>query len=328
MTARLRLVLGEGGRAQTIALTAWDVRGTSCLATVEQALDEGTAAGALDAVGRAVASLFQELGGGGSARVELRILPPLAQMRTLRDLPPVRGRDLVRLVREQRERFFRDMPADSTAAARWDRAEDGEPVTAAALVDSRLLEVLETAVERAGARIDRILATKTGTDDGLALATPSSMKARNRRCRRRVAAMATLMLGGWSVPVTVYVADLARDNRALRTQLSRVDTTLALIDSLDRRVAAFTPIAEAFRRQSPRSAWAAGTLAEVAQGLPPSLHLHSLIAVPGGTVTLRAHSSDDVDATGALDARWPGRTSIEGDASSTEEFTILLRADG
>jgi hypothetical protein len=270
----------------------------------------------------AVRASFSQLEAKLPSEVEILLCPPFVELRTLRGLPPVKKRDLVCLIREQRKRFFRACPDAVAVSAQWDKGEGGEKVARAALADEARLESIEEVVRAAGLRVSMFRAARERGDSGIPLLTASQRSFRGRRTRRTAVGALSVVVGGWLVPPAVYVADLARDHQALAAELAGMDSSVTVIDSLEGRVAAFAAVAGALRRQSADSAWVSEALVEILSALPSNVHLHGAGLERAGVVRLHMHSNSGAEAWDSVSARWPGAR-VEGDEGAAE-FVVEL----
>ena len=324
MKPTFMIVVAAAAQPRCIALSLVDVRSRRCLATSEAASVEELEGRLPDLV----EALFAGASAGPGSYVDLLLCPPAVQIRTLRGLPPVRERDLTSLVTAQAERFFRLARGDQVIAARW-RKLSGEPsVAIAASAPLQLLETLEAAVVRDGRRVAALWAAREPKDESrcrLRLLTPSLRTGLRRMKRRHVGAVAALVLAGWTVPAVAYVLDLVRDDAALQAQLTRIDTTLSRVDSLQSRLAEFTPVANMLLLQRADSGWATRALADIANKLPPAVHLHGMSIARDGQVRLDAHSQQTTDDVArAVQAAWGSRARVLNDLTSPDRLTIEL----
>jgi hypothetical protein len=283
--ARVEVLIEAGDREGVLRLTAGDDDGR---VTVRWDPDDGESTGLTDAF----RALVEEAGLHMPARVDVSLAPPVVQVRALKDLPPVREKDLHKLVDNQKDRLFRPVPGDACLAVGYRQQSGEEPLVRAALADAGLLAAVEEAVAELGGRVERF---EVGLEDDaapLVLRTASMIAREARRRRRGLVAAVSLLLAAWTSAAAVYVGDLVLDDRVLRAQLDTVRVALARTDSLEARLAAFAGIAAAFRRQGPSAAWAAPRLREVVGLVPAVAHLHSLRIEREGVVTLEVHAPD------------------------------------
>lgn len=156
-------------------------------------------------------------------RVEVRLLPPVAQVRLLDNLPRVNDRALLGLLEYQPQRFFRKNGKPLVTDGVWLRRGRGTPPSAAAAaVEAPVVEAIVAGVRAAGLEIGEIrpvhpapvvLSLLPGAERGLRL----------RARLRRLARGAGIAAGLW---VVLGAALFVRQRRAL----GRVNADLAALD--------------------------------------------------------------------------------------------------
>jgi hypothetical protein len=259
--------------------------------------------------------------------VEVKLGAPWAELRTLRGLPPVRARDLRRLVSTQLTRFFRQLPDDPVIVAEWTR-QGSDPVALAALADEQVLDEIARRVEAMGSRVDRFVVPATDHEHSvpLELLTRAQRQRRTRVRLRRSIVMAALALGGWMVAFGTYLTDLILDARSIDAELAGTEGTLARLDSIEARMAAFLPVVEAAARTGPPAAWATATLLDVAESIPPSVHAHGMRIERANAIQLQAHA----DGLGLTEIRdsiakyWSGSVRLDGERGSAQPAVSLV----
>jgi hypothetical protein len=282
-----------------------------------------------EAIAGAVDRALEAAGRAEARSVELRLHPPLVQLRTLSGIPPVRERDLEALVLNQHTRFFRPPLGEPVVSATWRRS-DEEPVAIAALAERELLERLTTAVRVGGRTVRHIVPCDEVTHSSMPLRTPE-MRARERaRLVRHLALAAFVAVSGWILAGATYLFDLYRDDRAIDAQLEAFEEPLGRIQSLEGTLTAFAPVATAYRRQSPGSSWLIPRLQGIAQSLPKDAHLHRLVAGRGAPTVLEVHGPAPVAVVEQLGKLWPGVVRLEGVGDAVDYdsvgglFTVIL----
>lgn len=276
-----------------------------------------------------VARLLGDPDAPAPGRVGVLLRPPAVQVRTVRDLPPVKGPDLVQLVDQQRTRLFRPVSGTPVVGATWIEDDDGRSARAA-LAERELLEAVESAVAASDGSVASFVVP---IDDGesfdpaaepLTLTTPSLRRRESGRRRRRWTALVVLALSGWIAAGATYAVDLVRDDRTLRHELAQLQVPLARIDSIESRLAAFVPLAEAVRRQGEGSAWAHRRLRGLAAALPGDAHLHRVAMERGGSVTVEAHGADPVAVIDSLSDWWSGPVRLADRDGEGRPFTLRM----
>jgi hypothetical protein len=267
--------------------------------------------------------------GGRWARWELRLHPPLVQVRTLHDLPPVPERHLREVVEQNSARFFRAIGTRPIVAASWQGRTEAGRVARGVAADRAFIERLEAAICDSGVRLTGIQAVHDRAGPGIALVTRRLRRATRRGRVSRAAAAVVLAAGGWLVASSVYVMDLHRDDQWTRAELGRLEAPLRQLDSIGARVGAFAPIAAAVDRQSSREGRVSDVLIGIALHLPSDTHVHRVVLERGKDVLVVAHGPDPVATVQAFGAWWPGPVRLQRapDATGPEPagpFTIAM----
>jgi hypothetical protein len=285
----------------------------------------------IDTLAEALSSTFDRASVDVGQGVEVLLRPPLVQVRTLRAVPPVRGRHLAALVGNQLTRFFRPVKGPTVVSAEWVTSDD-EAFVRAALAPLDLLERIESAVERSGRRSHGFIPLG-GTGSGPRLVTPRARATARRRAALSIGAAATLAAGGWLAAVGAYLLDLNADARAIAGDLAALDEPLRRIDALTEQLTAYAPVAAAVSHRSADASWLLGALGRVATALPPDTYLHAFSAERDGAAILDADGPDPLRVVSLLDAAWPGRVRLEGvprpgavaeDGSTSQRFTVAM----
>jgi len=292
--------------------------------------NERLVAGA-DANNGCVAEAIRELDGLDELRstggVGLRVHAPPAQVRTLRDVPPVAGRELPALVRANHDRYFRRVSGEVAVAAEWVVDGEGARVVRAASAPLVLLEECEGALNDRGLRLRDVRPVYDGEELPLELHT--SGLARRARVRRLVrwGAVAALALSGWLVAAGAYLVDLALDGATLDRELAALSEPIDRLAGVQEQLERFAPVAAALHRQAPRGESIRQSLLIIASRLPESVHLHELRIDRQGPIRLQAHGGDPIEVVRALSAWWTEPVRVDGGtAAPGAEFGIIMEA--
>lgn len=281
----------------------------------------------------ALTQMFMDEPLGRAREVDVLLGAPLAEVRSLTDLPPVSERDLHDLVANQRSKFFRNGHGSVALAATW--VDSGEQRAARiAQCDLVLMEAIEACAARSGRVVRRFFPVDGAGRAGPVLLTPDGHRRMRRRRRRWVAAWLTAATAGWAATGGVYLYDLASDSRATSADLAALQAPLQRIDALTRRVEEFGVVAQAYRRNALDSTWLQSRLARVVTALPEHTHLHRLIVERTGAVVLEAHGPDPVAVVDDLSSAGTDVVRLEGvprpdawDGVPTgQRFTVLVDA--
>jgi hypothetical protein len=187
-----------------------------------------------------------------ACRLEVDIEPPLLQVRTLRGLPPVRGRALAALVAHQAGRFFRKNGKPLVTDAAWiGSRRRTAPVARGVAVELPWVDAI-----LAGARGGRLPVPTIGPAGSgpvrLDLVPPAERARRRRTALGRVGGLAALAALLWAGVGAAYVVRLERARRQLTAEAARLrkasdavvtarralHETTAMVDAVDQASAA------------------------------------------------------------------------------------------
>jgi hypothetical protein len=192
---------------------------------------------------------------------------PPAQARVLKELPPVRERELASLVANQAGRFFRRNGAPLVTDATWVQNDVGR-VTHAAAVEEPLLVAIAAGAKQAGLNLGSI--TVAGVSPQLQL-LPSTERAVRQRARRR--SLVRLGIGAsaaWMLAGALFTVRLLTQRRSVEQELAAAATPLAALRDVRREMrTAETMVVDLADARRSRGA-ALATLARVNAALPDS----------------------------------------------------------
>lgn len=197
---------------------------------------------------------------------------PPAQTRTLRDLPPVRDRDLAALVAAQAGRFFRRNGSALVTDAVWVPSETGR-LTHAAAVEEPLLIAIVAGATQAGLVVESISAA--GMSPQLQL-LPSGERAARLRARRRAIARLTIAAGAmWLVAAALFGVRVLVERRGIDAELAAADAPLAALRDVRREMRTAESMVLALTEARRSRGRALATLARVQAAIPDSAVLTS-----------------------------------------------------
>ena len=171
--------------------------------------------------------------------VDLVLADPLVQLRSLRDLPPVRHRDLSAHIASSSARYFRKNGVPLVTAACWRAAPDAprRTVARAAAVEMPWIEALEAPVRRAGFELR---AVSPEGEPELQIHSPETRARRASACRRAIRravlanALAWLaVIGAALVRQQLDLRWLGREEQRLRPASNAVSTARARLHDVD-----------------------------------------------------------------------------------------------
>jgi Tfp pilus assembly protein PilN len=289
-------------------------------------------------LGEALAGLAAEL----PARlrtwpVQVRLAPPLVQLRTLDGIPPVRQAALRPLLAQQVDRYFRRAGQPLVVDARWigPKRQARTRVRAAAAQEALVTAVI-TGLEAAGLRVAAVGVAGANEDVGLDLLPPGERLRRTRRRRATTRHLAVVAAAAWAVAVGASLADLYRERRALAREQAALAGPLAALRTAQGEVDAARDMVAAIEATSEAQAAFSIRLAAVARSLPDSAFLTSLTLNEAGrgSITGVARRAAQVVATLEAD-RSIGQARLDGPSvherirgSDWERFVIAVGEPG
>lgn len=283
-----------------------------------------------DAIARLAAEAPQN---GRRVRMIVALEPPLVQLRTLTDLPPVNPADLATLVAARASRFFRRNGAPLLTDAAWTTDGHGARVARAAAAEEPWLEAIAAGARVAGIALAAI--APVGAPELSLL--PGGLKA-ERRLAERVAIRrwATTAVAMWVLLGGLYATRLAVGLRHTRRELARLAQPAAAVIAARRELRDATALIETLDRASADRPAVAARLERIVAALPDSAFLTSLTldATGAGVLTGLARRAADVvarlEASGAVThARLDGPVLRETMAGKDwERFTIVFGEGG
>lgn len=248
----------------------------------------------------AIARLAAEAPRNGK-RVHMTVVlePPLVQVRTLADLPPVKAADLATLVRGQANRFFRKNGAPLVTDAVWTGGKDVRVVQAAA-AEEPWLEAIAAGARAAGIDLDGI--APAGAADLSLL--PGGVRAERGRAERRTvrrwamaAALAWALLGG------LYVTRLVVGLNGTKRELARLQRPAATVSAARRELRDASALIETLNTAAAQRAGVGARLARISNALPDSAFLTSLTLVADGSGVLTGLARRAADVVARLQTR-------------------------
>jgi hypothetical protein len=264
-------------------------------------------------------------------RLRVTLERPPAQTRTLRDLPPVRDRELASLVANQAGRFFRRNGAPLVTDATWVTTGTGR-VTQAAAVEEPLVAAIVTGAVEAGLVVERI--APADTCPGLQLFPAAERAVRERARRRAVTWLALAALATWMLASGAYGIRLMLERRAVDTEIAATAAPLAALHDVRREMRAAEAMVQALADARRSRGQALATLGRVNGALPDSSVLTSYMWRADGSGVLAGVAQRATEVLAAIersravvDPRGEGAVVRETLAGHEwERFTIIFGA--
>ncbi len=164
-----------------------------------------------------------------AARADVEVTPPLVQVRTLTDLPPVHPGALAALVALQAGRYFRKngkpLVTDATWIGprnRWQRGPYVPRAARAAAIEAPWVDAIVAGTLTAGLPIPTIFAGDAPGARRLDLIAPAERVARRRRALGLTRRMAVLAAALWMSASALYVGRLVGARGRLGVEAARV----------------------------------------------------------------------------------------------------------
>lgn len=233
----------------------------------------------------------------GGLRVKLET--PLAQVRTLEHLPPVRSSALKALVAQQAGRFFRRNGKPLVTDAVWLRRPRGQPAVAqAAAVEEPWVDAIAAGARAAGLVLEEIHpASGDTTLKRLSLVSAAERAHRKRlesAALRRLAAITAIL---WIVAASGFVIRVQREHREVDRRLAALKAPLAAVGAARRELAGATLMVETIEAGERNRASLLRHLASITAALPDSAYLTSFsLGEDGGTMSGLARQATSVMA--------------------------------
>jgi Tfp pilus assembly protein PilN len=216
-------------------------------------------------------------------RVTVVLERPLVQVRTIRDLPPVRGGVLPQMVAAQERRFFRRNGRPLVTDAVWVE-QNGTRVARAVAVEQPVVEAIAEGARAAGLALTEVSVAEAA--GALSLLPPGERSARARVVRHRLRWLAAATAAVWLVAVGLFVGRLAWERRQVETALAALEAPLAAVREARREIRAAEEAVAAMQAMEAGRGRALSTLGAIARALPDSVVATSLVWTADGSGAL------------------------------------------
>jgi len=258
---------------------------------------------------------------------------PPAQLRTLRDLPPVKPRHLTALVAQQAGRYFRKNGLPLVTDAAW-VGKSAPGVACAAAVEEPLVEAIAAGARAAGLWLEAISPMDAATT--LSLLPRSERESRDRAARTRTRQLGLATCSLWLSACALFVCRLAWERRAVERELAALQKPIAAVLDARRELRDAEATLNAVTAAERERGRSLQMLATVTAALPDSSVLTSLSwSTDGSGVLVGAarHAADVVvrlDRTGTLAGVRLGGPVVPDQVAGRdwERFSILFGEEG
>gem|GEM_PF-4264583 len=208
------------------------------------------------------------------ARLSVELVRPLVQLRELTRLPPVRQSDLVRLVGQQRSRFFRKNGRTLVSDAVWLERRRGGPCRAlGAAVDEVLVRSLVEGAEQAGLELESVRPSHVGR--ALNLLPDDERQQQRVRLRRNTVRLYVTAAALWLLVGTGYLVQLTSSAREVAGELTAIEAPLAALRQVRRELGLATEGLDAVQFTQTTRSDLLNTIHRVAAALPDSAYVNS-----------------------------------------------------
>jgi hypothetical protein len=277
----------------------------------------------MDSIARLVAELPRPC-----RRVTVSLERPLVQLRTIRNLPPVRAGVIPRLVAAQDRRFFRRNGRPLIADAVW-VTDNGTRVARAAAVEQPVVEAIADGARAAGLVLAEVTAAEA--PGAISLLPPGERGARARLAGRRLRWLSAATAAVWLVAGGLFVGRLTWERRQVASALDALEGPLAAVREARREIRAAEQAVATMQAMEVGRGRALATIGAIARALPDSVVATSLVWTADGRGVLGGVGLRASEAVAALERaqavaqpRLEGRVVRENVAGRAwERFTIL-----
>lgn len=244
-----------------------------------------------------------------AAAVDVIVEPPLVQIRTLNDLPPVRARALAAIVAHQSGRFFRKNGKPLVTDAvwvggqrlPWRRGAEPPRVARAAAIEAPWVDAIVKGARDAKLRIPTIAPGGVAAQPRMDLITPAERVARRRQAlglTRRLAAMAVAL---WLGVGALHVARLITARHRLDGEAARLWKASEAVIAARRTVHETDAMVRAVDGQAADRGALLRTVGAILIALPDSAYLTSLELEQSGSGLLTGVGRRAADVMASLD---------------------------
>jgi hypothetical protein len=266
-------------------------------------------------------------------RLRVTVERPPAQTRTLKDLPPVRERELASLVATHAGRFFRRNGAPLVTDAIWVTNGSGR-VTQAAAAEEPLLVAIVAGAAQAGLIVESI--TPAGLSAELQLLPSAERAVRLRAGRRAVIRFAVAAGAIWLIAGALFGIRLIKDRHDVDAELAAASTPLDALRDVRRELHAAETMVITLADAKRSRGQALATLARVKAAIPDSAVLTAYTWRADGSGLVAGAGPRAADVLAAVErSRAVANPRVEGAVvreaiagRDWERFTIVFGAGG
>lgn len=231
-------------------------------------------------------------------RLRVELGAPLAQIRTLHDLPPVRAGHLKALVANQAGRFFRRNGKPLVTDAAWPGGRRRGAVAFAAAAEEPWIAAILEGAGTGGGAVESIRPAGAPAAARLELFTAEERRRRRSHERATLGRLATIAALTWVVAAAVWGVRFERERRAVDREIGRLRTPADAIGSARRALGAAAELVDSVERAERGRGRTLEQLAGLSVALPDSAYATSLAldGNGGGELAVVARRSSEVAA--------------------------------
>lgn len=233
-----------------------------------------------------------------AAELRVEIGPPLVQVRTLHDLPPVRAGHLRTLVATQAGRFFRRNGTALVTDAAWRGSQSRGGVAFAAAAEEPWIAAILEGAAAGGVTVETIRPASLPDGARLELLSPEERHRRRRRERVALGRLAGIAAVAWLVAGAVWAVRFERERRSVEREIERLRSPAAAISRVRRALADGAELVDSMATAGRERGRALGQLATLSVAFPDSAYATSLAldSTGGGELAVVARRSAEVTA--------------------------------
>jgi hypothetical protein len=231
-------------------------------------------------------------------RLRVELARPVVQLRTLADLPPVRGSHLRALVEQQAHRYFRKNGVPLVLDAAWSDRKRRVTVHAAAVEEPVVSAIVEGA-RAGGFHLENITPADSA---GLSLLLTEERERRRRQARLSLRRLCGAVVVLWIAVAVIALLAHGSQERRVRRELAALAGPVSALRQVRHEVTLATETIAALDEAEAIRARSAGTLAAITAALPDSAFLASLEIEPDGSGRLAGYAKRASEVLARLDA--------------------------
>jgi hypothetical protein len=235
-----------------------------------------------------------------AARLRVELGAPVAQLRTLRDLPPVRSSHLKALVATQSGRFFRRNGKPLVTDAAWPGSRTRGSIAYAAAVEEPWIEAILEGARAGGSAVESIRPAGIPAGVRLQLLSPQELSRRRRREWVAVGRLGAMGAVAFLAAAAVWGIRFERERRSVEREIERLGPPAIAISGARRALSTAAELVDSMETGRRERGRALAELAALSAGLPDSAYATSF-SLEGGGGRLGVIARRSAEVTARLD---------------------------